>query len=173
MKLSRRAFVLGCGATFLLAGTFTCAVRAKYRSIPREKVRLAYVYAANLERFSFLQYNQAPPDRGREALGLYLKFLQRIRRENIPYPQNTLHADFGLTYLRLYRLESADDDSVAAAAYMKAARKEWSPPGSKAEVSEEVLTRLIETRETNEQRLYTDAGVQLTNGQKADRGGAK
>jgi hypothetical protein len=115
----------------------------------------AYVDAGNLERYSFLQYNQAGPEEGRAALQQYLSLLQRIQDEHINSPPDTLHRDFGLTYLRLYRLESAAGNSVLADGYMRSAQKEFLSLGWKEEdVSTEALKKDIETRELNEARFY-------------------
>ncbi|HUJ30982.1 MAG TPA: hypothetical protein VLY23_06850 [Candidatus Acidoferrum sp.] len=155
-------FCLACATAFCVAAAASCVLRAKYSSVPELKSKFAYMYAVNLARYSFLQYNQASPDQGRKALLEYLKLLQRIRDEKIQYPQGTLHRNFGLTYLRLYRLESTAGNSAAADAYMKSAQKEWSALGWKdKDVSAEGLSKLIELRESNEQKLYNDAGVQM------------
>ncbi len=159
MKAPRNIlFVVVCGAVFLLVAAVDCMLRSKYSSIPQTEARFAYMYAGNLDRYSFLQYNQASADQGRKALLEYLNFLERIRNEKIEYPPILLHADFGFTYLRLYRLESAASNSAAAESYLKSAQTEFSPPGSKKEISADFLKKLIETRESNE-RLYTNAGV--------------
>ena len=69
MKTLRTAlFALGCLPVFLLTVTASCLLRAKHRSVPEIKSEYAYMYAGNLERYSFLQYNQASPEGGRSAL---------------------------------------------------------------------------------------------------------
>ena len=151
-------FRSGCALIFLFAAAVSCVLRAKYSSEPNLKTDFAYRYAANLKQYSFLQYSQAGPAQGRQALLEYLKVLERIRDEKIQYPQSTLHHDFGLTYLRLNRLELAGGNSVAAVGYMRSAQKELSALGWKGEdVSAEALTKLIETRVLNEEKLYGSA----------------
>ena len=139
----------------MLTATATCLLRAKHRSVPDLRSQYAYLYAGNLERYSFLQYNQANPEEGRAALLQYIKLLQRIIDEHINFPPVTLHGDFGLTYLRLYRLESAAGNGAIADGYMASARREFSSLKWKEEdLSTEALKKLIETRESNESKLY-------------------
>ena len=149
-------FCLGCLLVFLLAAAASCLTRAKYRSVPRAlESEYAYLYAGNLERYSFLQYNQSGPEEGRAALQQYLKLLQRIKDEHINFPSVVLHRDFGLTYLRLYRLESAAGNGAAADGYMRSAQMEFSALGWKEDdVSTEALKKDIETRESNEAQSY-------------------
>jgi len=165
MKVLRNIlFYLVCATVFLVATVGSSAFRAKYTLVPKLKSTDAYMYATNLDRYSFLQYDQAGPDQGRRALLEYLKLLDRIRGEKIEYSQVTLHRDFGLTYLRLYRLELADGNPSAAGNYMKSAQKEWSALGWK-DVSAETLTAYVETLESKEQKLYNTAGIQAPAGQ--------
>lgn len=148
-------FCLGCLLVFLLAAAASCLTRAKYRSVPELESEYAYLYAGNLERYSFLQYNQSGPEEGRAALQQYLKLLQRIKDEHINFPSVVLHRDFGLTYLRLYRLESAAGNGAAADGYMRSAQMEFSALGWKEDdVSTEALKKDIETRESNEAQSY-------------------
>jgi hypothetical protein len=159
-------FCAACILVFLVAGALSCVIRVKYSSLPGMRSQFAYSYVANLGRYSFLQYNQASPDQGRKALLEYLKLIQRIRDERIQYSQNTLHKDFGLTYLRLYRIESAEGNSAAADDYMKASQKEWAALGWKnQDVSIEALNRLIEKREGNERKLYNTSDAQTPTAQ--------
>jgi hypothetical protein len=81
-------FWLGCLLVFLLTAAASCFLRAKHRSVPDLKSEYAYLYAGNLERYSFLQYNQASPEEGRAALLQYLKLLQRIKDEHINFPRS-------------------------------------------------------------------------------------
>jgi len=156
-------FCSSCALVFLLAAALSCLLRAKYSLVPKLKTDFAYRYAANLEQYSFLQYNQAGPEQGRQALLEYLTLLQRIRNEKIQYPQNTLHRDFGLTYLRLNRLALAGGNSAVADDYMKSAQKEWLALGWKEEdVSAPALTNLIETRELNEKKLFNGSAIQVS-----------
>ena len=156
MKTLRTVFFcLGCLMVFLLTAAASCLLRAKHRSVPELESEYAYLYAGNLERYSFLQYNQASPEEGRAALQQYLKLLQRIKDEHISFQSVTLHRDFGLTYLRLYRLESAAGNGAAADGYMRSAQIELSALGWKEEqVSTEALKKDIETRESNEAQFY-------------------
>jgi len=61
-------FGLSCVLAFLLAAAVSCALRAKFQSVPEVKASYARMYAENLDRFSFLQYNQASSDQGKAAL---------------------------------------------------------------------------------------------------------
>jgi hypothetical protein len=73
-------FGLTCVLAFLLAAATSCLLRAKFKSVPELKATYAYMYAANLEHYSFLQYNQANPDQGKAALLEYIKLLQNSSR---------------------------------------------------------------------------------------------
>ena len=153
-------FCSNCGLIFILAAVTSGILRAKYSLVPQIRTEYAYLYVSNVDQYSFLQYNQSDSDRGRSALLEYVSLLQRVRSENIIFPLNTLHRDFGLTYLRLYRLESADGNSVKAEEYMMSAQREWSELGWKADdLSTEALTKLIEKREAYERALYNASGV--------------
>lgn len=148
-------FGFGCVLAFLLAAAVSCALRAKFQSVPEVKASYARMYAENLDRYSFLQYNQAGSDQGKAALLEYVKFLQRIRAERIQFPPNLLRYDFGLTYLRLYRLELAAGDPAGANREMQSAQKELSGLGWKQEdLSTDALAKQIQTRESNEAKLY-------------------
>lgn len=160
-------FCLLCLLVLLLAAVGACAIRVKYRSLRQLRSEYAGMYLDNLSRYSFLQNSQAGPDQGRTALEQYLALLQRIRDERIQFPARTLHADSGLTYLRLYRLESSEGDLTAATDYMKSAQKEFVALGWKSdETSDETLSKLIETREANEAKLYntSDSDVSSAEG---------
>lgn len=157
MKTAR--FCMLCLLTLLLVAVGTCAARARYRSLRQLRSEYAGMYLDNLSRYSFLQYSQAGPDQGRAALEQYLALLQRIRAERIPYPASTLHADFGLTYLRLYRLESSAGNLAVAKDYMRSAQKEFAAMGWKSDsTSDAALSKLIQTREANEAKLYNTDG---------------
>ncbi len=160
MKIMKTArFCMLCLMALLLAAVASCAVRARYRSLQRLRAEYAALYLGNLSRYSFLQYSQAGPDQGRTALKQYLALLQRIRAERIPYPARTLHADCGLTYLRLYRLESSVGNLAAAKDYMRSAQKEFAALGWKSDsTSETALSKLIRIREASEARLYNTDG---------------
>lgn len=152
-------FCFLCATVFVAAAATSCALRARYSLVPQLESEDAYMYATNLDRYSFLQYNQASPDRGQHALLEYLKLLERIRTEGIKYPQPRLHRDFGITYLRLYRLELPNANSAAADSYMSSAQREFSALGWK-DVSAEALTKYVETLESNEQKLYNSSEIQ-------------
>jgi hypothetical protein len=126
------------------------------------KSEFAREYDANMREYSLLQSTQAGPDQGEAALLQYLGLLQRIQNEKIRYPQNTLRRESGLTYLRLYRLELAAGNSETAGDDMKAAQKELSALGWKAEdLTAGALNKQIETRESNEAKLYNSTGAPL------------
>lgn len=159
MKVLRTIlFLLGCFLVFLVSGAISCALRAKYRTTPLWRSSSAYMYVAVLDRFAFLQYNQANPQQGKAALLKYLKLMQRIRNEQIRFPEDTLHYNSGLTYLRLYRLESSVGDLPAADAAIRSAQEEVHFLGWK-DVSREFLQKNIETREATEAMLDTKAGL--------------
>jgi hypothetical protein len=148
-------FGLSCLLAFLLAAAISCTLRAKFKSVPELKASYARMYAANLGHYSFLQYNQAGSDQGKDALLEYIELLQRIRAEGIQFPPNLLRYDFGLAYLRLYRLELAAGDSASADRSMQSAQKELSGLGWKQEdLSAEALAKQIQTRESGEAKLY-------------------
>jgi hypothetical protein len=148
-------FCATCLLVFLLAGAATCTLRARYGVVPKLRARFAYMNLANLHVYSFLEYNQANPEQGKAALLLYLDVLKRIEKDGAVLPETTLHFESALTYLRLYRLESAAGNSAAADDYMRSAQKENLALGWKeADVSTEALARNIATRETNEAKLY-------------------
>jgi hypothetical protein len=160
--MKRLKTVLLCCICFLAAAAVTCFLRAKYSWVPDLKVMYAYAYVGNVQRYSFLQYNQANPERGKTALLQYLELLERIRSEHIAYSPNRLHHDFALTYLRLYRLESAAGNSSTADNYMKSAQKELLAQGAQEkEVSTEALARLIAARELKESELYNDTPIPI------------
>ena len=148
-------FWLACGLIFLITAAVSCGIRAKYRELPKLRASSAAFYADFLGEYSFLQYNQAGGEQGKKALLVYLGELQRIRNEKIKYPERTLHFDSALTYLRLYRLEAAANNSAGADGYLRSAQKELSILGQK-DVSPEHLIKAIETRETDEARLYNN-----------------
>lgn len=146
-----------CILCFLMAAAATCFLRAKYHSLPDTRALYAYDYVSNVDRYSFLQYNQSGADQGRTALLQYLKLLQRIRRENIDYPSNLLHRNFALTYLRLYRMESSVGNASAAHSDMNLAQRELLAQGAKEQqVSAETLAKLIAARETKEAEIYNN-----------------
>ena len=154
-------FCFGCLLAFLLAATASCVLRAKYSSIPALRTRFAYMYADNLAHYSFLQYSQAGSEQGRAALLQYLNFLQRIRNEHIQYSARTLHTDFVLTYLHLYRLESTAGDSAVADGYMKDAQREWSALGWKNEdASIEAFKKLNQSLQTSEAHFSGESDPQ-------------
>jgi hypothetical protein len=161
-------FGVSCVLAFLLAAAVSCAVRAEFKSVPEMKASYARMYAESLDRYSFLQYNQASPDQGKAALLEYLKFLQRIQAERIEFPPNLLRYRFGLTYLRLYRLELAAGDPANADRDMQSAQKELSGLGWKQQdLSTEALAKQIQTRESSEDRLY-NASPQETSAARAE-----
>lgn len=156
-------FGLACALAFLLAAAVSCALRAKFKYVPELKASYARMYAESLDRYSFLQYNQATSDQGKAALLEYMKLLQRIRAERIELPPKLLRYDFGLTYLRLYRLELAAGDPATADRDMQSARTELSGLGWKQEdLSSEALAKQIQTRESNEAKLYNAPPRQLS-----------
>jgi hypothetical protein len=155
-------FCFACLLVFLATGAMSCVVRAKYSTIPMLKADFAYMYSGSLQRYALLQSSQTDDQHGKKAQLLYLTLVQRIRNEGIKYPQNQLHGDAGMAYLRLYRIESTAGNFTAAADYMKSAQKEFSALGWKDErISSDALAKLIEARETNEAKLYK-SNVQLS-----------
>jgi len=116
---------------------------------------MAYSYTSLFGEYSFLQYNQAGGEQGKTALLDYLGILQKIRNQRIPYPENTLHRDSALTYLRLYRLEVTANNPTKAEQYLGSAQTEFSNMGKK-DASPDSLIKLIQTREANEAKLYNN-----------------
>ncbi len=131
----------------------SCAIRVKYSALPKLRGSSASFYARFLEGYSFLQYNQASAEEGKTALLVYLGELQKIQNEKIEYPKKSLHFDFALTYLRLYRLELVASNSTKAEEYLSSAQNEFSMLGQ-TNVSTESLIKAIEKREIDEARIY-------------------
>jgi hypothetical protein len=157
VKLLRKfAIVLGYAAVFLIAGATVCGLRAKYRSLPQMKLLAAYRYIGLVGDTSFLQYNQAGGEYRRAALLAYLQVIRKVQDEKIPYPQSVLHAETALTYLRLYRLDLAEDKSAEANNHLAIAQKELLSAGFKGDASLETLAKSIATREESEAKLYNN-----------------
>lgn len=171
MKLLRKfAIVLRYAAVFLMAGAVTCGLRAKYRCLPEIKLLAAYRYIGLVGDTSFLQYNQAGGEYGRAALLAYLRVLQKVQDEKIPYPQRMLARETALTHLRLYRLDLEEDKSAEANAHLATAQKELLSAGFTSDPSFESLAKSIATREASDAKLYnedSEASVQSS----ADRRG--
>jgi hypothetical protein len=149
-------FCFASVGVFLVAGALTCAVRAKYRTVPELKSRVAYSCAGLVADYSFLQYNQAGGEQGKSALQENLEVLHKIQLEKIRYSPNKLHSDYGLTYLRLYRLELAEHEPTEAAAYMTSALREFASVPWKGDLSAEGLANAIATREDSENKNYNN-----------------
>jgi hypothetical protein len=148
-------FYCTCALVFTVAAFISCALRTKYHSLPELKAGSAYAYAGNIQDYAFLQYIQAGPDQGRQALLEYLGVFERVRNERIRIPENIIHSKCGLAYLRLYRIESSVGNAALADSYLKSAQQEWSAMNSKNEdLSAEALKKLIATRESNDRKLY-------------------
>src|SRR5690348_7744944 len=148
------------GGCFLLAAAATCVFRTKYSTLPRVRTSLAFNYADNVRRYSFLQYTQAGPQQGKTALLQFVNLLQRIRHENIIYPANELHNDLALAYLRVYRIESATGDEATANNYMKSAQEELLAEGAKRQrVSTEALAKLVEAHDAREAAFYNQTEI--------------
>lgn len=147
---------LACLLVFVVTAATSCAIRAKYWELPKLRAGFAHSYAAFLGEYSFLQYKQAGGEQAKTALLAYLGELRRIQREKIRYPENSLHFDSALTYLRLYRLEVAANNPSKADEYLRSAQKELTSLGWK-DVSAEHLIRVIAAREIDEARLYNNA----------------
>ncbi len=103
---------------------------------------------------SFLQYNQAGGEYGRAALLAYLRVLQKVQDEKIPYPQRMLARETALTHLRLYRLDLEEDKSAEANADLAIAQKELVSAEFKGDASPESLAKSIATREASDAKLY-------------------
>ena len=161
-------FCLACVLVFLTTAAVSCGIRAKYRELPKLRASSSSFYAGFLGEYFFLQYNQAGGEQGRTALLVYLGELQRIQNDKIKYPEKTLHLDTALTYLRLYRLEAAANNSAKADEYLRSAQKELLSIGQKDSSAEHL--KAIETRESEEARLYNSdtspAAIAPVTGQK-------
>jgi hypothetical protein len=121
---------------------------------------LAYFYSSFISEYAFLQYNQAGEEQGRKALLDYLAVIQGIRERKIQTRQDRLHYEYGLTCLRLYRLEMAANKPAEADNYMRSAQQELSSAGLK-DVSVEQLIKSMETREAGEAKVYNSSGVSV------------
>ncbi|HEY6265923.1 MAG TPA: hypothetical protein VIW93_14070 [Candidatus Acidoferrum sp.] len=150
-------FCFACLLVFLITGVASCAIRVKYRDLPKVRASLAYSYAGFFGEYSFLQYNQAGGKQGITALLDYLGILQRIQDEKIKYPEKALHFCSDMTYLRLYRLEVKAGNSAKANEYIRSAQNELAILGRK-DVSAENLIKSIEAQEAYEEKLYNSGG---------------
>ena len=161
MKVFKRIlFCFGCLGMFLIAGVLSCAIRAKYRCVPELKSTLAYSYADLVSDYSFVEYNQADSQRGELAMLNYLEVLRKIQSEKIHYPQNKLHFECGLTYLRLYRIELAENKTAEAASYMTSAQDEFAALGwNKEALSADNLAKRLSSREASENKNFNNMQV--------------
>ncbi len=150
-------FCFTCLLVFLITGVVSCVIRAKHSDLPRVRASLAYSYAGFFAEYSFLQYNQAGGKQGKTALLDYLGILQRIQNEKIKYPEKALHFYSDVTYLRLYRLEMAANNSAKANEYIRSAQNELAILGRK-DVSAADLIKSIEAQEAEEAKLYDNDG---------------
>jgi len=148
-------FCFACLLVFLVTGAVCCGIRAKYWDLPNVRASLAYSYTSFFGEYSFLQYNQAGGEQGKTALLDYLGILHRIQNEKIKYPEKALHFYSDLTYLRLYRLEVASNNSVKAAEYVRSAQNELAILGQK-DVLATNLIKSIEAQEAYEAKLYNN-----------------
>jgi hypothetical protein len=155
MKAVKRIlFIFACLGMFLIAGTITCGIRTKYRSLPAMRATVAYSYAELIEDYSFLQYNQASPERGKIALMHNLDVLRKIQNERIPYNQDHLHAQIGLTYLRLYSVELAENNGGESSRYLTEAQKELVIAHYTGDSSSAALAKIIATRDASEDKYF-------------------
>jgi hypothetical protein len=160
MKVLRKIlFCFACLAMFLVAAALSCAIRAKYRAIPRYRSNIALSYLGLVGDYSFLQYNQAGGEAGRAALMEYLDVLRKIENEKIPFSQNMLHGFRGLTYLRLYRLAHAENKPDEETNDLLSAQKEFLSSGFKGVASPEDWAKSIATREAWEAKHYNNVDV--------------
>lgn len=150
-RLSR--FVFACLLVFLASATLSGVLRAKYESLPEQRATYAELRIARLGEYAFLQASQASPDRGRQALLVYVNELREIQRHIKMYPEKQMHFDIGTTELRLYSLESVAGNSREAGEHMSSAQTEFAALGWK-DTSRDTLAKLISTREANEAKLY-------------------
>jgi hypothetical protein len=102
--------------------------------------------------YAYLQYKHADSQHGESALLDYLNAVQWLQGKRNPILRKQLAFDSGLTYLRLFRLKQASNDTENAEKFMKLAQSEFSSIGWK-DVSETALQRRIEAREANEVSL--------------------
>jgi hypothetical protein len=162
MKLAKNSLFIGvCALVFLATAAISCGIRIKYYSLPNTRAESAAVYANLLGEYCFLQYNQADDEQGKAALLVYVAFLETTRAQIPNYPARDLHFRLGLTYLRLYRLEITANDGAKASEYLQAAQREFTTLGLK-DVSADHLTKTIETRESNETKLYNNKNEMIS-----------
>jgi hypothetical protein len=160
MKVIKRIlFCFACLGMFLVAGTLSCAIRAKYRTVPQLRSKVAHSYVGLVGDYSFLQYNQAGGEAGRAALLEYLDVLRTIENEKIPFSQNMLHGFRGLTFLRLYRLALAENKPDEGTKYLISAQEEFVSSGFKGVASTEDWAKSITTREAWEAKHYNNVDL--------------
>jgi hypothetical protein len=148
-------FAVACALVFFATAVVSCGIRTKYYALPTMRAGSAAFYADLLGEYSFLQYNQARDRQGKAALLEYLAFLGKTQTQKTNYPTKSLHFNSALTYLRLYRLETAANHSAKANEYLQAAQGELRILGQ-TDISAEHLIKTIETREGNEAKLYNN-----------------
>jgi hypothetical protein len=151
----RLRFTVNCMLLFFLAAAITCGIRAKYRAIPWFQMNTDFSAMLLEADSSFLQYNQAGGEAGTEALLGYLGTLQKIQRSDKRFPQNKLHFEIGLTYLRLYRSAEAAGRPDQANSYLESAQWEFTKLGwQKESLSTQSLIKSLQTREAAEAKFY-------------------
>jgi hypothetical protein len=156
-------FCFLCFLVFLITGTATCALRAKYKYVPKVRASLAYSYAAFFSEYALLQSTQVGGQQGKTALLEYLGILQRVQNEKIQYPERMLHLYSEITYIRLYRLEAATNNPTKAEEYLRSAENELAILGHK-DVTRERLIQYIQAQGASESKLYNSSTDQIGDG---------
>jgi hypothetical protein len=142
----------------LILGLVVGASVGGFRNYSEEVGWYANGYLTLRGDYAYLQYKHADPQHGREALLTYLDALHWLEEKRSPVLRKQLAFDSGLTYLRLFRLEQASNNTANAEKFIKLAQAEFSSLGWK-DVSEIRLQSSIETREANERTLDGIDGV--------------
>jgi len=162
MKLTKIFLFTGaCALVFLATAAVSCGIRTKYYALPNMRAGSAALYADLLREYYFLQYNQAGDEQGKVALLEYIAFLEKTRTQIKNYPARNLHFNLALTYLRLYRLETASSNHAKANEHLQAAQREFTILGQK-DISADQLIKDIETRESNEAKLYNNKNEMIS-----------
>ncbi len=133
----------------LALGTVVGASVGTPRKYSELKAACATAYLSFYGDYAYLQYKHANTESARQALHGYLDSVSGFESEKLPQMNRELAFDSGLTYLRLYRLETAANDTAEADRYMKLSEPEFASLGWK-DTSKSGLQKFIETREKNE-----------------------
>jgi hypothetical protein len=91
--------------------------------------------------FSYRQYKHADSEHAKEALLMYVKFLEEMRRFR---PESMQQRELGITYTRLALLEDAGNNPERSRAYMEKVNYWYRTGGGRDYSESEMKTRLKE-----------------------------